>query len=1364
MQKAGCPGKETLAALVAGRLEDTLLQEVAAHLDRCPACRAEAGQLDAGSEPMLAALRQGKADSDGGEDTDRNLLFAVLALQADLIDRDRFVQACTLWASRKDTPLAELLVEQGWLSEEDRGDVERLLQRKLKRHNGDAHASLAEVAGPQARASLAGIRDADVERSLAGLSTVHPPDALPVEEGLQRAGRNLLYEEIGHGGMGRVLRGRDTQLGRDLAVKLLRPEFRGDAGLRRRFVEEAQVGGQLQHPGTVPVYELGDCDDGCPYFTMKLVKGQTLAALLHQRTAPAVELPRWLGIFEAVCQAVAYAHSKGVIHRDLKPANVMVGAFGEVQVMDWGLAKVLAHPQGEDPEATTAGTLIRTVRSDSTAEGEGRTGVVGTPAFMAPEQARGQERAVDERADVFGLGAILCVILTGQPPHAGARGEEAIERAAKGDLSEALARLDGCGAEAELVALARDCLAPRREERPRDAGEVAKRLSAYLAGVQERLRQAGLERAAAEARAQEEARTRRVAEAKAAVERRARRLTLGLAAALVGLLLLGGAAGLYLQQQGARRQIERAQRLAATEAAMQRADELRRRGRWAEMRTLLEQARDHLGEDANEEVGARLEVALHDAVLVGDLDSVRLKKATWVEGTFDFEGADREYAEVFRQGRVVVEGDDPQKVAFRVRSSAVREQLLAALDDWAFSTTEAHRRAWLLEVAWHADTQPWRDRLRDPTLWADRKRLEGLTEQAKADELSPPVVVALGMILKTERSVALLREVYRRHPDDFWVNLTLGTLLSRARQGEGIEYLRAAVALRRNAAAAHNNLALALQSKYKVDEAIVSYREALEIDPRHAYAHNNLGYALQRQGKVEEAIACFRKALELNRRYASAHSNLGLALADKGKVEEALACCRKALGIDPRDAEAHNNLGVVLMGQGKVEEAIECYQKALALEPRFANAHNNLGNALKTKGKVDEAIECYRKAIELEPRIAKVHYHLGNVLKGKGKVEEAIACYRQALEIEPRDAAAHNNLGNALDDQGKADEAIECYRKALEIDPHHVNAHINLGTALRSKGKLEQAIVCFRTAIRLDPRNVLAHSNLGLALRRKGEVEGAIVCFRQALALDPRYTSAHYNLGLALQGKGQLDEAIACYRKVLEQDPQYAEAHCNLGHALRDQGRFSEALVSLRQGHALGSVRPNWPYNSAAWVRQCQRLVELDRLLDAVLHGNAEPASAREWLELAILCRFPCKRLHATAVRFATAAFSTDPSLANDLSQQRRYQAACSAILAAAGQAEDARLLPDRVALKLRRQAWHWLRADLVLWTQLVERGEVGPSRLARTLAHWQKDSDLAAVRDPAALARLDADERQQWRRLWQEVDALLQKVTPKKK
>jgi serine/threonine protein kinase len=194
--------------------------------------------------------------------------------------------------------------------------------------------------------------------------------------------------EIARGGMGRVYAGHDLTLDREVAIKTLLPG--GDA---ERFVTEARITARLPHPGIPPVHALGTLADGTPYLAMKLIRGRTLADLLQERPSPLDELPRFVQIFEQIAQAVGFAHAQGVIHRDLKPPNVMVGAFGEVQVMDWGLAKDLASRERERPEERSEGDNVT-----QTAAGA----VLGTPGYMPPEQARGE--AVDARADVFALG------------------------------------------------------------------------------------------------------------------------------------------------------------------------------------------------------------------------------------------------------------------------------------------------------------------------------------------------------------------------------------------------------------------------------------------------------------------------------------------------------------------------------------------------------------------------------------------------------------------------------------------------------------------------------------------------------------------------------------------------------------------------------------------------------------------------------------------------------------------------------------------------------------------------------------------------------------------------------------------------
>jgi serine/threonine protein kinase len=320
--------------------------------------------------------------------------------------------------------------------------------------------------------------------------------------------RYRLDGEIARGGIGAILKGRDTDLGRDLAIKVLLDVHKDKPEVVQRFIEEAQIGGQLQHPGITPVYELGQFADRRPFFSMKLVKGQTLSKLLAERQAPAEDRGRFLGIFEQVCQTMAYAHSRGVIHRDLKPANIMVGAFGEVQVMDWGLAKVLPVGAVADEKKSRlkqqGQSIIQTLRSGVGSDAPGMAGSVGsqtqmgsmmgTPAYMPPEQALGEIDQLDERADVFGLGAILCEILTGKPPYAGDDGTLVLRLATRGKLGGCFERLDACGADAELIALAKHCLELEPNDRPRDAGALAERVASgdhLLAGGFQHARDGG---------------------------------------------------------------------------------------------------------------------------------------------------------------------------------------------------------------------------------------------------------------------------------------------------------------------------------------------------------------------------------------------------------------------------------------------------------------------------------------------------------------------------------------------------------------------------------------------------------------------------------------------------------------------------------------------------------------------------------------------------------------------------------------------------------------------------------------------------------------------------------------------------------
>jgi serine/threonine-protein kinase len=874
-------------------------------------------------------------------------------------------------------------------------------------------------------------------------------------------GRFQLQGEIARGGMGAVLKGRDVDLGRDLAIKVLLESHQRNPDVVRRFVEEAQIGGQLQHPGIVPVYELGTFPDRRPYFAMKLVKGRTLASLLQERTDPAQDRPRFLGIFEQVCQTMAYAHARGVIHRDLKPSNLMVGSFGEVQVMDWGLAKVL--PEGgiadEAKGQPAHETVIMTVRSGSSGSGtESQAGsVLGTPAYMAPEQARGEVERVDERADVFGLGAILCEILTGRPPFSGATREAIRSQAARGDLTGVLGRLDACRAEPELVAIARDCLFGEPEHRPRNASEVARRLTAYLTGVQERLRRVELARVEAQARAEEESKRRTLADelareaearaeearARAAIERSRRRRTAALAASVLIIAGVVGGALAYLARQRTARLMATAR--VVTEAL---ADAERLRGqaqtaalgdltKWFEARNAARRARDLLAQgEADDALRQRVTTALvdlereqaiaqqraaeveRDRLLLAQLETIRGSRSEH----WDPKQTDAEYAAAFRGFAIDLDQLDPQKAGKQIAQRSAPVELASYLDDWALQRRSARDKKdevpWrrLFAAAQVADPDPWRGALRDQIGRDDREALRRLARDQKTLEVQPARTLALlASALKggEDQDLAdqVLRRAWRLDPGDFWVNFDLGMVHWAVRRykhpEEAARFLSAAVAIRPRSCAVHNNLGNALRDQGKLQEAIAELRTALRLKPDSPVVHNNLGIALDDQGKVEEVIAELRTALRLDPDNPKAHTDLGNALDAGGKLVEAIAEHREALRLKPDEPAAHNNLGRALARQRKVQEAIAEFREALRLEPDLPEAHANLGIALRSRGEFNQAIAELRHARDLAGTYPRLAQRFGRDLAVTERLASVAARLPMVLagKVKPADTA-----------------------------------------------------------------------------------------------------------------------------------------------------------------------------------------------------------------------------------------------------------------------------------------------------------------------------------------------------------------------
>jgi WD40 repeat protein/tRNA A-37 threonylcarbamoyl transferase component Bud32 len=364
---------------------------------------------------------------------DRDLLFGLLALQNGLINQGQLVAAFQAWTLDKSRNLAVHLEARGDLTAATRALLESLAAVHLAAHGGDAEKSLAATAGLGAlRGELERVADPEIRATLdrvpdAAAATRHDPDAtLTYSHGPPAAGsRFAILRPHAKGGLGQISVALDSELNREVALKELRPERADDPDSRARFLLEAEITGRLEHPGVVPVYGLGSDVHGRPFYAMRFVKGQSLKEAIdrfHQAEDRDDRDPRrWnlalrqlLNRFVAVCNVMAYAHSRGVIHRDLKPANILLGPYGETLVVDWGLAKVVGRGESAAPAGGVEFTLQPASGSGSSETLPGTA--LGTPAYMSPEQAEGRLEQVGPKSDVYSLGATLYCLLTGNPP------------------------------------------------------------------------------------------------------------------------------------------------------------------------------------------------------------------------------------------------------------------------------------------------------------------------------------------------------------------------------------------------------------------------------------------------------------------------------------------------------------------------------------------------------------------------------------------------------------------------------------------------------------------------------------------------------------------------------------------------------------------------------------------------------------------------------------------------------------------------------------------------------------------------------------------------------------------------------------
>jgi tetratricopeptide (TPR) repeat protein len=896
-----------------------------------------------------------------------------------------------------------------------------------------------------------------------------PWQNLPIENAspqLSSFGRYQVLALIDVGGMGEVFRVRDRELNRELALKVLAAGLAQESVFVERFIEEAQIASQLQHPGIPPVHDIGKTPDGRPFFTMKLVRGRNLTTLLAERPNLPHDQPAFLAIFLQLCQTLAHAHSKKVLHRDLKPANIMVGAFGEVQVMDWGLGKVLTSGHARAEQLSLGGkqiSTVETVRSRNPGSATQAGSKVGTYAYMPPEQATGRQDQLGAPSDVFGLGAILCEILTGRPPYEGTTIEEVKLRAITADLGAALARLDKCGAAAELVEIAKDCLADDPAKRPPHAGALTERITAYLDSVQERLRQAELAAAKAETRAQEGKKRRRIQ------------------AALVGALALMLATwiGVYqwrlnrrfnvtqaltsslIRVEDLRRQAEALAAedpnqakfsLAAWKQAALAAEEAESLARTGDVESSLHDRAVHARLECDrgtQDAEKRLEQRTTEAKFVAALaEAEMLAGVRFIGVQVDMSSALRAFARTFSEFGIVpgqLQGGQFVQILNQM-PAAYRKQVLDSAHRWALigsADSEA-----LLNLADEADADPWRTQLRRAIRLKDNALLEGLMTSLSDSARSSTDHLFLGLALRNAnalpKAIETLRQAQRRYPGDFWVNFDLG------------------VSLR--------------QLKNTPQEDICAcFQSAWAIRPESPVACLNLSLALASMGRLNDARLCLKEALRFQPDSVLTHFLSGLYHFLRTDFKAAEGSLRTALSQFPDYVEVKALLAVCLAFQLRLSEAEQLVQECERLSPNNGIlAYAKLVTSI-WKGHQGETAKAAR-AIALQSsqeRWGPILEPLCDLLEGNPRLGEEHA--QQAIGILADNGSrgvCYLCLGLAQNLQGKGAQAVEACRQAANLLPDQPLVVEALATALLREGKLSEGRSVLARASKLGGQGV----------------------------------------------------------------------------------------------------------------------------------------------------------------------------------------------------------------------------------------------------------------------------------------------------
>jgi len=793
-------------------------------------------------------------------------------------------------------------------------------------------------------------------------------------------GKYQLEKRLGKGGMGAVYLASDPDLNRKIALKILLLE---DEGLVERFLREARASANLKHPNIIQVYEVGTID-GRHYFTMEYIEGNSLKDLIENKDRPLTNRLIVETISE-IASALAYAHSRGIIHRDVKPQNIMVDSQGRPYLTDFGLFKQLT---GLDKSLTLSGDIV------------------GTPDYMAPEQATGKKQEIDPRSDVYALGATLYHSITGRVPFTGSDLYEVLNKVINEDPPAPSSIIKVIPRDLETICL--KCLEKDRTRRYQSATEVALEIKRYLQGEPITAKM-----------------TSRITKLYLKAKKN-KAISISIASASV--ILLAVIIALLISSARTSQRLEELRKDAFTsykegkiEQTLVACERFREITKDDEE---LNKLYDTVSSKVDKRTRAMKTIEQAEASPAPDQKIQAANKALDIDPTFAEAHLlmGRGYkAKSDEAGRSPDECRELQNKAVECFTEAIKLQ-----PDLAYAYYE---RAMITAYQWNKPEEAISD----------------FEMVLKYDPESNIGYFAKGNIEKDQKRYDEAIKSYTKaieiYPKDSWSYTNRGNAhYVKGNPKSALADYDRAIELDPKSVKAYTNRGNAHYVKGNLESAVADYSKAIELDPKDAIAYNNRGIAYKIKGDLESALADYTKSIELDPKYAEAYSNRGNAYKIKGDIEKAIVDYTKSIELNPHYADAYNNRGSAYKDKGELDLAIADCNKAIELNPKYANAYNNRGIAYKNKGEIEQAIVDYTKSIELNPKYAEAYVNRGNAYKIKGDLESALADYTKAIELNQKLTDAYRNRAETYakkaereshGDKLRPDECREMYSKAI---------------------------------------------------------------------------------------------------------------------------------------------------------------------------------------------------------------------------------------------------------------------------------------------------------------------------------------------